>query len=211
MARPKLTRITHFSCQIWRHKQSDAMQGRTQAGFRRLFHQAQQHLHIALLVARLFDWGFGDEGGVGEAFVVEQAAEGLKAHLALAELADDAIALVNDHARLEVADFVEQHTMGGTGGVAVGIARVALRAGFHAFTLLIWRIPGRNHCSTWRRGAQWGIDWEAPYVCRWWKRGACGSSINTCFWKGKTGRFLRRGIRHLGGQFAQGFWNRAGG
>ena len=55
-------------------------------GIVRLFHQAQQHLHITLLVAGLFDRGFGDEGGVDEAGVVEQAAEGFEAHGSLADV-----------------------------------------------------------------------------------------------------------------------------
>jgi hypothetical protein len=57
-------------------------------------------------------------------------------HAALAEFADDEVALMNDHARLEVADLVEQHTVRGAGGVAVGIAGRALRAVFHAFIIL---------------------------------------------------------------------------
>ena len=62
------------------------MQGRMQVGFRMLFHQAQQNLYIAFLVVGDFDRGFGDEGGVGEAGVVEKAAEGFQAHLAVADV-----------------------------------------------------------------------------------------------------------------------------
>jgi hypothetical protein len=58
-------------------------------------------------------------------------------HAALAELADDAIALVDDHARLEVAYLIEQHTMNGAGGVDVRIAGRALRAVFHSFAFQI--------------------------------------------------------------------------
>jgi hypothetical protein len=106
----------------------------------------------------------------GEGFIVAQLGreelEGLRlvhervlgeidgSHAALAELADDAIALVDDHARLEVAYLVERQAVGGTDGVAVGIAGVALRAGFQRFTLLDERIPSRNHSSTWRGGVQ---------------------------------------------------------
>ena len=32
------------------------------------------------------------------------------------------------------------------------------------------------------------------------------SSNNTCFWKGETGRFRRRRIRHLRGRIPEGFW-----
>jgi hypothetical protein len=88
----------------------------------------------------------------GEGFIVAQLRreelEGLRfvhervlgeingSHAALAELADDAVGVADDHAGLEVANLVEQHTMDGAGGVAVGIAGGALRAGFHAFALL---------------------------------------------------------------------------
>jgi hypothetical protein len=68
------------------------------------------------------------------------------AHAALAELAHDAIAVMDDHARFEVADFVEGQAVGGTGGERVGITCRALRAVFHE------RPCGRNrrwgYCST---------------------------------------------------------------
>ena len=51
-------------------------------------------------------------------------------HAALAELADDAVGLVNYHARFEVTDFIEKKTVSGACGVAVGIAGIALRAFF---------------------------------------------------------------------------------
>ncbi len=94
---------------------------------------------------------FAQEAG-GEGLVVAQIAgqkfEGLRlvhervlgeidgSHAALAELADDAVGVADDHAGLEVANLVKQHTMRGAGGVAVGIAGGALWAGFHALTLL---------------------------------------------------------------------------
>jgi len=53
------------------------------------------------------------------------------AHSALAELAHDAVAVVDDHTWLEVADFVEGQAVGGTGGERVGITCRALRAVFH--------------------------------------------------------------------------------
>ena len=43
------------------------------------------------------------------------------AHTALAELAYDAVAVMDDHAGLKVADFVEWQAVGGTGGERIGI------------------------------------------------------------------------------------------
>lgn len=43
------------------------------------------------------------------------------AHTALAELAHDAVAVMDDHAGLKVTDFVEWQAMGGTGGERIGI------------------------------------------------------------------------------------------
>ena len=76
------------------------------------------------------------------------------AHAALAQLADDAVTVVDDHPRLEVANLVERHTVGGAGDLAVGVAGGALRALFHAFALRFQEIPRRIHCGTVWRGAQ---------------------------------------------------------
>src|ERR1035438_362828 len=47
--------------------------------------KARQHAHIPLLVAGLVHRGFGNEGGVGKALVVEQPPEGLNAYRSLAD------------------------------------------------------------------------------------------------------------------------------
>src|SRR5271157_248559 len=57
-------------------------------------------------------------------------------HAALAELAYDAVGLVNHHPRPQLANLVEQMAVDGAGGLAVGIAGVTLRTCFHAFALL---------------------------------------------------------------------------
>jgi hypothetical protein len=41
--------------------------------------------------------------------------------------------------------------------------------------------------------------------------GALPPPNNTCFWRGKTGRFRYRRIRRLRRPFPAGFWNGAGG
>src|SRR5271157_5830932 len=75
-------------------------------------------------------------------------------HWAL-QLADDAVAVVDDHARPEVAYLVERHAMRGAGGERVGIAP-SRTAGSVSFlrSCLLKRIAGRVHCSTLCRGAQ---------------------------------------------------------
>jgi hypothetical protein len=62
---------------------------------------------------------------------------------------------VDQHPRFEITDFIEKNAMGGTGGVAIGIAGVALWALLHAFVLLFQKISWRIHSSTPSRGAQW--------------------------------------------------------
>jgi hypothetical protein len=76
-------------------------------------------------------------------------------HPALSQLADDAVCLVDQHPRFEITDFIQKNAMGGTGGVAIGIAGVALWALFHAFVLLFQKISWRIHSSTQCRRAQW--------------------------------------------------------
>ena len=49
-------------------------------------HQFEQRLPVAFLVALIVDRGFRLEGSVGKARIVEQFAEGLKAHRAQADL-----------------------------------------------------------------------------------------------------------------------------
>jgi hypothetical protein len=51
-----------------------------------LLNQTLEHSHITLLVPGLVYRGFRDEGGVCEALVVKQAAEGFHAHFALADV-----------------------------------------------------------------------------------------------------------------------------
>jgi hypothetical protein len=48
--------------------------------------QALQHAYIALFVAGLVYWRLGDEGRMCEAFIVQQAPEGLYAHGSLADV-----------------------------------------------------------------------------------------------------------------------------
>jgi hypothetical protein len=95
-----------------------------------------QHAHLAQKAAGkgLVAAQFGREEFQGARLVHERVLGEIDgAHSALAQLADDAVTVVDDHARLEVANLVERHTMGGAGGVSVGVAGVALRAAFHSF------------------------------------------------------------------------------
>ena len=48
--------------------------------------EALQHLHIALLVARLIHWGFGDEGTISKARIVEKPPERLDADIPLPDV-----------------------------------------------------------------------------------------------------------------------------
>lgn len=48
--------------------------------------QALERPHGLLFVRRFFDWGFGDEGGVGEARIIQKAAERLYAHGSFADV-----------------------------------------------------------------------------------------------------------------------------
>jgi hypothetical protein len=50
-------------------------------------------------------------------------------HTALVELSDDTVALMDDHARHEVANLVERQSVGGARGMTDGVAGLALRAG----------------------------------------------------------------------------------
>jgi hypothetical protein len=55
---------------------------------------------------------------------------------------------MDQHPRFEITDFIKKNAVGGTGGVAIGIAGVALWALFHAFVLLFQKISWRIHCAT---------------------------------------------------------------
>ncbi len=65
-------------------------------------------------------------------------------HTTLTKLTDNAVTLVNYHARLEVANLVQLHAVGRTGNMAIGVAGIALWALFHAFTLLFTRFRGAS-------------------------------------------------------------------
>src|SRR6202035_4844134 len=81
---------------------------------RRLLDQLLKCIHISAVVAGAVDWRLGDEGGVGQAEVIEQNAEGL----------------FPDHSLSDVLVAVELGAAGGFGVVAVDYFHVVQADGF---------------------------------------------------------------------------------
>jgi hypothetical protein len=114
-------------------------------------HLAQEAAGEGLVAAQ-----FGREEFEGAGLVHEDALGEIdRAHAALAEFADDAITVVDDHARLEVANFIEQNAVGGAGGERVGVAGVAVRAGLQGFASAFSLRRDRTYC---RAGLAWGAE-----------------------------------------------------
>jgi hypothetical protein len=76
--------------------------------------QRLKGIHVSAVVAGTVDWRLGDEGGVGQAEVIEQNAEGL----------------FPDHSRSDVLVAVELGAAGGFGVVAVDYFHVIQADGF---------------------------------------------------------------------------------